>query len=119
MDLITETWNELNKVLECKNTKILVRTDPVQDKIGSIYLPARKASFYGRIQGQYQWCRATVLAKGPESTVEPGEHVLFTRLAFANLYKMKDNSYVGLVDEEHVDLVLGADVQIEPVLQGK
>ena len=113
--LIAQTWQELNKKLEIKTSKILVRTEKLKDKIGSIFLPPKQSSFYGRIQGQYVWCTATVIAVGPEATVLPGESIMFTRLAFANMYKMQDNSYVGLVDEENVDLVFDEASRVEDV----
>ncbi len=104
--MIEETWAELGKKIECFENRVLVRTTPISEKIGLIYLPTKLSSFYGRLQGQYQMCYAVVLQAGSDATVKPGETVVFTRLAFANLYKMKDNTLVGFVDEDHIELAI-------------
>lgn len=106
MDIVQETWKELNQEINCFGSRVLIRTEPIPEKIGSIYLPTKHTSFYGKIQGQYQWCTATVLAAGEESIVKSGEKIMFTRLAFANIYKMKDNTFVGWVEDANIECVI-------------
>ena len=100
--LIDDTWKELGYKIRPLKRKIVVRTLP-QDfqRIGSLWKPAKYASFHGELPHQVT-TEAYVLYCGPSTTVKPGEKVCFTRLYFAWHKKMADGTYVGWVDESQL-----------------
>jgi len=104
-----DTWDELGFKLSAVEDKVLVRTHPMPEKIGLIYMPTKLTGFYGKLQGQYQQCYATVLSVPKDSVVKQGEIICFSRLAFANLYKMKDNTLVGFVSDNNIELAIESE----------
>lgn len=101
LDVVGQTWTEVGyKVRPLRNT-VFVRTLPLEEKVGSLYLPAKLTKFYGELPHQ-KTIRAVVLAVGPKAKVKPGEKVCFTRLYFAWWKKLEDGCMVGWIDENQL-----------------
>jgi len=58
-----------------------------QSPEGSIFLPTKLTTFYGKLQGAYQSVIATVLDPGNTKDVVEGDVVMFQRISFAFLKK--------------------------------
>lgn len=112
MELIDKTWEELGRKLECVGSRVLVRTEAMPEKIGSIYLPPKQSTYYGQLKGNDVTTTGTILNVGPECTenLQLGDKILFKRLVFAYYEKMKDNTFVGWVNEKDVDMVTYPEV---------
>jgi hypothetical protein len=96
-ELIERTWAEVGCRLRPLKRTVMVRTLPIPQKVGSLWLPAKAASFYGGMPHQIL-IRAIVLSAGPQSHVAPGEKVCFQRLWFSRWKGLSDGCYVGYLD---------------------
>jgi hypothetical protein len=77
---------------------VFVRTLPLEEKVGSLYLPTKMTKFHGELP-HMKTIRAVVLSVGPKGTVKPGEQVCFTRMQFAWWKKLEDGCMIGWIDE--------------------
>jgi hypothetical protein len=101
-DLIAATFAEMDiPGFKPWRDLVFVRTNPMPQKTGSIYLPTKLASFYGELPN-LQLITATVIAVGPKTTVLPGETVVFMRLYFAYWRRMEDGTYFGWIQEPNL-----------------
>ncbi len=96
-ELVERTWAELECRIRPLSRTIMVRTLPIPQKIGSLWLPPKAASFYGGMP-HLVMIRAIVLSAGPKAHVNPGEKVLFQRLWFSRWKGLSDGCYVGYLD---------------------
>jgi hypothetical protein len=80
---------------------VFARTLPLEQKIGSIYLPPKLTSFHGELPHQ-RTIRAIVLSAGSKSKLLPGDKIAFTRLYFAWWKKLEDGCMVGWIDESQI-----------------
>lgn len=107
MNIIQQTWAELEQEVTEPGTKILIRTEVMPEKIGSLFLPPKQTEFYGRLKGSEVTLTATVLAVGKQCTegLKPGDTILFKRIVFAPYKKMLDTTMLGWVNEDDIDIV--------------
>lgn len=101
-DRIADTFFELgiNSFRPLRDL-VLVRSNPMPEKTGSIYLPNKLATFFGLLPN-LQLITAIVLSAGPKATVLPGEDIVFLRLNFAWWKIMEDRTVVGWIQEANV-----------------
>jgi len=101
-DLIEKTWAEIGYKIHPLRNLVMVRTDPIPDKIGSIYLPPKLQTFYGELP-HLQLITATILSAGKDvKGVKVGDRVAFTRLHFARFQNMQDGTKVGWMPEDQL-----------------
>lgn len=101
-DRISATFAELGiNSFRPMRDLVLVRSNPMPQKTGSIYLPNKLATFFGLLPN-LQLITATVLSAGPKATVLPGEDIVFMRLNFAWWKIMEDGTVVGWIQEANV-----------------
>jgi hypothetical protein len=99
--IVEQTWAEVGCKVRPLRRMVFVRTLPLAEKIGSIYLPMKMTKFHGELPHQ-KTIRAVVLSTGSKCAVKPGEHVCFTRLHFAWWKKLEDGCMVGWIDENQL-----------------
>ena len=78
--------------------RLLIRTHPIPDKVGSVYIAPKLSRFYGELPNMQQIV-ATVLAAGSECTYKVGDNIAFMRLHFAAWQVMEDGTRVGWINE--------------------
>ncbi len=100
---IKQTFDELgiNGFRPLRNL-LLVRTNPMPEKTGSLFLPPKMSTLYGSLRGDSQLVTAEVLAAGPKATVLPGEQIVFIRLHYAWWKFLSDKTSVGWIQEANV-----------------
>jgi hypothetical protein len=102
IELVAETFAEMGIVgFKPWRDLVFVRTKPMPQKTGSIYLPNKLASFYGELPNM-QLVTAIVVAVGPKTTLLVGDHIVFLRLNFAYWRRMEDGTYFGWIQEPNV-----------------
>lgn len=98
LELVEKTWEELGYKIRPLGWKVFVRTDPPPQKVGSLFLPPKQASFYGGM-GHQRVVTATVLAVGPKVVgITVGERVVFRRLEFGHIARFDGDVYVGWIE---------------------
>lgn len=101
-ELIEQTWKELGQRLSPVRDLVMVRTEPHEKKIGSLYLPPKLQHFYGELP-HLQMVTATALSVGPQCrSIKVGDRIVFSRLFFGRLFTMKDGTLVGYLREDQV-----------------
>lgn len=101
-ELIEQTFTEIGiKGISPLRSTIFVRTEKPQDRIGLIWLPPKTAGFYGEMMHR-KLILATVLASGPKCEVKPGDRIAFVRQYFARYVGLRDEQFVGWIDENQV-----------------
>ena len=118
-DLARRTFTEIGiKGFRPLRDLVIVRTNPMPQKTGSIYLPPKLQTFYGELP-HMQPITGIVLVAGPKAIVKPGDQVAFMRLYWATWDRLEDGTYVGWIQEPnligHVDLDPGdqfADLRV-------
>lgn len=100
-EVVNRTWSEVGYKITPLRKMVFVKTDPVPQKVGSLYLPPKLATFYGELPNLVL-VNATVLAAGPKASVRPGDRVCFTRLFFARYCDLQDGTYIGWIEEENL-----------------
>lgn len=100
---IQKTFEELGiKGFRPWRDLLIIRTNPMPKKTGSIYLPEKLTTFYGELP-HLQPITGMVIAAGPKATVPVGDHVAFMRLHFARWQTLEDGTVVGWIQEAHVE----------------
>jgi hypothetical protein len=101
-DTVEKTWEEVGYRVRPLRWMVFVRTDPIPQKVGSIYLPFKLQTFYGELP-HLQVVTATVLSVGPKALgLQPGDRVAFARLHFARWLDMADGTKVGWIDANQI-----------------
>lgn len=102
IDRVKETFAELeiNSFRPLRDL-VLVRSNPMPVKTGSIYLPNKLTTFFGLLPNM-QLITATVIAAGSKATVLIGEEIVFLRLNFIWWKVMEDRTVVGWIQEANV-----------------
>ena len=95
--LAETTWAQVGLTVQPLGRMVFVRTLPVEDKVGSLYLPPKEAGYMGGMAHQ-KTLKGIILAAGPKSQVQVGERVCFTRLYFAWWKKLGGGALVGWID---------------------
>lgn len=101
MDVVEKTWEEVGTRVRPLRRMVFVRTLPLEEKIGSIWLPAKLTKFHGELP-HMKTINAIVLSAGPKCTVKTGETVCFTRSFFAWWKKLEDGCMIGWIDESQL-----------------
>lgn len=101
MDVVERTWTEVGYRVRPLHRNVFVRTDPPEQKVGSLWLPPKLQSFHGDLP-HMRIISATVLIAGPKTEVKPGERICFQRLHFAWLKKLEDGGMFGWIDQVQV-----------------
>jgi hypothetical protein len=98
---------------------LLIRTNPMPVRTGSIFLPVKMTTFYGELPN-LQPVTAIVLSSGPDATLKPGDQIAFLRTNFIRWDYFEDRTVLGFIEEKHVfghaDLDPGetfADLRVE------
>jgi hypothetical protein len=100
--MIKKTFDELGiKSFRPLRKTLLLRTERIPDKVGSIFVPPKLATFYGELP-HMQPILAFVLAAGPKATVRAGDRILFMRLHFARWQTLEDGTVCGWIDEANI-----------------
>jgi hypothetical protein len=102
-EMVERTFAELGiKGFRPLQKRLLLRTHPIAQMTGGVYLPQQLTSFYGEMP-HMQPIIATVIAAGPKCSLVPGEKIAFLRLHFARWQRMEDGTFVGwITDEENI-----------------
>lgn len=101
MEVVEKTWAEVGCKVRPIRRWVMVRTLPVEQKIGSLYVTPKESSFYG-VLPHMRNVRAIVLSAGDKAFVKPGEEVVFSRLHFALWKNLEDGCKVGWIDENQL-----------------
>ena len=101
LGLVEATWDEIGCRIRPLRKMVFVRTLPLEEKVGSLYLPVKMTKFHGELP-HMKTIRGVVLAVGPKATVKSGEQVCFTRLQFAWWKKLNNGCMVGWIDENQL-----------------
>lgn len=100
---IKDTWDELGFKIRPTSWTVMVRTDPVPEKVGLIWIPPDSAMLFNRELPHMKLVTATVLAVGPKAKmVKVGDRVVFKRVHFAWLWQLADKTYVGYLPQEEL-----------------
>ena len=119
LELVEKTWEDLGNRIDARGYWTWVRTDPHREKIGSIWLPPKLASFHGELPHLVNVI-ATVLTSGPEGLAaefSPGDRVFFKRLYFGYWRKMEDGTFVGWIDANQIDGFIDGDTDVGQSIQ--
>lgn len=111
MQIVDRTWEELQCEVRPLNRMVMVRTLPLEQKVGSLWLPPKLTTFHGELPHQKQ-VKAVVLSAGPNTTVTSGEVIAFTRLYFAWWKKLEDGCMVGWIDEQQITGYIDRDARL-------
>jgi hypothetical protein len=101
MEIVNKTWEEMGRKIQPLRNILLVRTDPVSEKVGSIFLPHMKQGFYAGMPHE-MLAHATVLSVGPKVRLKVGDRVCFTRTNFARMQFLQDGTVVGWIQDQHL-----------------
>jgi hypothetical protein len=109
LDLVERTWAELGFRIQAPRFLVWVRTLPVEQKQGLIWLPPKQSSFWGGLP-HLRTVRAVVLSAGPAGlakTLRPGDVVAFSRGHFNRFFQLeptqetlsgRSEEFVGVID---------------------
>jgi hypothetical protein len=113
--LAADTWKELGFQLKAVGKRMLVRTEVLPQKMGSLYLPSQYSETFGQRLGAKVPITAHVLSKGSRvsDAISVGDRLLFPRLVFGWTHRLADKTYVGWVEEAEV-LAHAGDAEIAP-----
>lgn len=101
-DIIKDTFAEMGiNGFRPLRDLILIRSNPMPVKTGSILLPLRQTTFYGELPNLVI-VTAIVIAAGPKATVVPGDQIAFMRLNFIRWDYMQDRTVLGLIQEANI-----------------
>jgi hypothetical protein len=113
LDLVERTWAELGFRVRALGYKIWVRTLPVEQRRGPLWLTAKAASFYGGLP-HLRTVQAVVLSAGPAGLargLKPGDVLAFSRGHFTRFWQLQptqttlagaSEEYVGVIDSNDV-----------------
>jgi|WetSurMetagenome_2_1015567.scaffolds.fasta_scaffold07491_2 hypothetical protein len=113
LDLVERTWAELGFRIQAPRFLVWVRTLPVEQKRGLIWLPPKMASFYGELP-HLRTVRAVVLSAGPRGlakSLKPGDVIAFSRGVFSRFFQMQptqvtasgaSEEFVGVIDSNDI-----------------
>lgn len=101
-DLAKRTFDELQVPgFRPLRDVLLVRTNPMPLRTGSIFLPNKLTSFYGELP-HMQPITAIVLTAGPKAVAKPGDQIAFMRLHFIRWETLEDKTVAGWISEANV-----------------
>jgi co-chaperonin GroES (HSP10) len=115
-DFVEETWQELGTRVRPLRDLVFLRTvKPSQQTEGGIWFAPSDQNFYdGPLH--LRLMRAIVLAAGPRSVLQPGDHICFQRLYLSRWKGLQDGTFVGWLREIEVALVVDPDVEVSRFL---
>jgi len=95
--IVEQTWEEVGCRVRMRNLYVMVRTEPVAQKVGLLWLPPKLQTFFGELPHK-QMIVGRVLSVGDRvKGVSPGDQICFARLHFAWWKRLRDGNYVGWV----------------------
>lgn len=101
MDVVERTWAEVGCRVRPLRNMVFLRTLPLEQKVGSLFLPPKMTQFHGELP-HMKTVKAVVVAAGPKAKVQTGEQVCFTRLQFAWWKKLDDGCMLGWINENEI-----------------
>lgn len=102
MAFVEAVWHELGVgSYRAVNDRVIVRTWPIPEKIGSIWLPDTARSFYKGLPHS-KLVRATVLAVPRGIALTVGAAVAFPQTFFIKLHRLVDDTFVGAVHAKYL-----------------
>lgn len=102
LDRVIQTWAQYGRKIRSTEDRVILRTDPPPQKVGSIFLSPKQQSFWSQTDIG-RMVVGTVLAVGPKvSGISVGDRVVFDRLHFAWLHQFAHDDYIGYVKYEMV-----------------
>jgi hypothetical protein len=113
LDLVERTWAELGFRIQAPRFLVWVRTLPVEQKRGLLWLPPKHASFWG-VLPHLRTVRAVVLSAGPRGlakAMKPGDVIAFSRGHFNRFFQMQptevtesgtSEEFVGVIDSNDI-----------------
>ncbi len=100
--VVVSVVEELGRQFIPTGRRVIVRTDPpVRVTPGGVFLTGRETAFYsGPAHAKILKC--TVIAVGEKSSLRVGDRVCFQRLYFSRIAELRDQTFVGSIDEDQL-----------------